>query len=134
MPSFLFRCWPVYGRGVWRGRGVGVGGPYLRDKSGRCIFELPSFHVLFDLQFNCPPTGGNYLQLSLARRRRQALERGLVSWCQFVLIWRSGAGGSRFVVSHPSLERSEGWAPSWSARECGPSAHRLGVYWLVILT
>ena len=44
------------------GRG-GVGSFYLRDESGGCIFELPSFHVLFDLQFNCAPTGVNYVQL-----------------------------------------------------------------------
>jgi hypothetical protein len=54
---------------VWWSMGGGVGILSLRDKSGRCIFELPSFPVLFSLQFNCAPTDGNYLQLFLAGRR-----------------------------------------------------------------
>ena len=53
----------------YRGEGGAVGSLSLRNVSGRCIFELPSFHALFDLQFNCAPTEVNYVQLFLAGRR-----------------------------------------------------------------
>jgi hypothetical protein len=36
---------------------------FLLDTSGRCIFEAPSFQVLFCFQFNGALTEGNYLQL-----------------------------------------------------------------------
>ena len=52
----------------YRGEGGAVGSLSLRKMSRRCIFELPSFHVLFDLQFNCAPTEVNYVQLFLAGR------------------------------------------------------------------
>jgi hypothetical protein len=52
----------------WWWMGGGVGSLSFRDKSSRCIFELPSFSVLFSFQFNCAPTKGNYLQLFSAWR------------------------------------------------------------------
>ena len=55
--------------GIRKGGMEGEGGSlYLRDLSERCIFELPSFPVLFSFQFNCAPTEGNYLQRFLAGR------------------------------------------------------------------